>query len=99
MEYRKIENLVYNQNLIDKELYNRKEYLLKLDEMLIENLQKCIDKQIPLEINEEELSKIYKVYLKLKKNNYQIENNFIINLANLSSKKIDYFALIREITE
>ena len=100
MEYKKIEYLVYNQNLINKNLYsNKKDYYLKLDEMLINNLQKCINKNIPLEINEEELSKIYKIYLKLLKNNYNIENNFINKLINLSQKKLDYLALIREITE
>ncbi len=99
MEYKKLENLVYNNNLIDKNLYRRKEYTLKLDKMLIENLQKCIDKKIPLEMSEQDLSKIYKIYLKLLKNNYDIENNFINNLIDISSKKLDYLALIREITE
>lgn len=100
MEYKKIENLVYKQNLIDRYLFrSSKEYSLELDKMLVNNLQKCIDKKVPIEINEEELSKVYKIYLKLIKNNYKIDNNFIINLANLSSKKLDYLAIIQEITE
>ena len=48
MEYKKIEKLVYNNNLIKRENYKtKKEYDLKLDSLLIENLQKCIDKQVP----------------------------------------------------
>ena len=99
MEYRKIENLVYKQNLIDKYLFkNSKEYNLNLDKMLIDNLQKCIDNKIPLEINEIELSKVYKVYLKLINNGYNINYKFISNLYDLSTKKLDYLGIIHEIT-
>ena len=100
MEYKKIENLVYKQNLIDAYLFkNNKEYNLKLDKMLIDNLQKCIDNNVPVDIDEIELSKVYKIFLKLKKNNYDIDNKFIINLCNLSTKKLDYLGIIHEITE
>ena len=100
MEYKKIENLVYQQNLLDRFLFkNSKEYNLKLDKMLIDNLQKCIDNSIPIDINETELSKVYKIYLKLIKNNYNIDDKFIINLCNLSTKKLDYLGTIQEITE
>ncbi len=100
MEYKKIENLVYKQNLIDKFLFrDNKEYNLELDRMLIENLNKCIDKNIPLEMNEKDLSKIYKIYLKLVKNGDKISNNFINNIVNLSSNKIDFMAVINDITE
>ena len=100
MEYRKIENLVYHKSLLDKYLFrNNKEYNLELDKMLIDNLQRCIDKNIPLEINETELSKVYKTYLKLIKNNYSINSDFIPNLCALSTKKLDYIGLIHEITE
>lgn len=100
MEYRKIEHLVYNQNLINpSEFDTRKEYMLRLDKMLIDNLQKCIDKHIPIEMNEIEFSKIYKVYLKLIKNNYPLQKDFLINLANLSVKKLDYLGIIQEICE
>ena len=45
MEYKKIENLVYNNNLIKREDYRtKKEYDMKLDTMLIDNLNKCIEK-------------------------------------------------------
>ena len=100
MEYKKIENLVYKKNLIDKFLFrDNKEYNLELDRMLIENLNKCIDKNIPLEMNEKDLSKIYKIYLKLVKNGDKISNNFINNIVNLSSNKIDFMAVINDITE
>ncbi len=100
MEYKKIENLVYKQNLLDRYLFkNNKEYNLKLDKMLIDNLQKCIDNNIPIDINEIELSKVYKTYLKLIRNKYTIDDKFIINLCNLSTKKLDYLGLIHEITE
>ena len=100
MEYKKIENLVYRQNLLDRFLFkSNKEYNLNLDKMLIDNLQKCINNNVPLDINEIELSKVYKIFLKLKKNHYVIENNFINDLINISSNKLDYLALIREITE
>lgn len=100
MEYKKIEHLIYNQNLINpQDYYSRKEYKLKLDKMLIDNLQKCIDKKLPIEIDEIEFVKVYKLYLKLLKNNYEIPNNFIINLSNIASKKLDYLGIIQEITE
>ena len=91
MEYKKIERLVYTNNLIDRSLYNsKKEFDLKLDTMLIENLKKCIDKKIPLEMNENDFSKVYHIYIKLVKNNYDINKTFITDLANLSTKKLDY---------
>ena len=100
MEYKKIEYLVYHQNLIDRYLFkNNKEYNLKLDKMLIDNLKKCIDNNIPLDINEEEMSKVYKIYIKLIQNNYNLDTKFISNLCNLSTKNIDYLGLIHEITE
>ncbi len=100
MEYKKIENLVYKNNLIDPTTYKtRKEYNLKLDTMLIENLKKCIEKKVPMEIDENDLTKIYKIYLKLVKNNYDINKSFITDLANLSTKKLDYFTIIQNITE
>ncbi len=100
MEYKKIERLVYTNNLIDRSLYNsKKEFDLKLDTMLIENLKKCIDKKIPLEMNENDFSKVYHIYIKLVKNNYDINKTFITDLANLSTKKLDYFEIIRDITE
>ena len=64
MEYKKIENLVYNNNLIKRGNYNtKKEYDLKLDTMLIDNLKKCIEKKITINMDENDLAKIYKVYL------------------------------------
>ena len=100
MEYKKIENLVYKQNLLDRYLFkDNKEYNLKLDKMLIDNLQKCIDNNIPLNIDEIEMSKVYKIYLKLIRNNYKIDINFISNLCNITEKKLDYLGLIHEITE
>ncbi len=100
MEYKKIENLVYHQNLIDRYLFkNNKEYNLKLDKMLIDNLQKCIDNKVPLDINEEEMSKVYKIYIKLTQNNYDIDTKFISNLCELSTKNLDYLGIIHEITE
>ena len=100
MEYKKIEKLVYNNNLIKRENYKtKKEYDLKLDSMLIENLNKCIEKKVTIEMDENDLAKIYKVYLKLVKNNYEIDKNFIKNLVNLSSKKLDFFDIIANITE
>ena len=98
MEYKKIENLVYKQNLIKEQNYNsKKEYLNKLDEMLIENLKKCIDKKITLDINEKELSKVYKIYIKLKREGYIIEDDFIFQIINLSEKKINYLSIINNI--
>ena len=100
MEYRKIENIVYNNSLISRENFKtKKEYNLKLDTLLIENLKKCIDKKVPLEINEDDLTKIYKVYLNLIKNNYNIDSSFFNDLINLSSKKLDFFEIINNITE
>ena len=100
MEYKKIEKLVYNNNLIKRENYKtKKEYDLKLDSLLIENLQKCIDKQVPLDIDEDDLTKIYKVYLKLVKNNYSIDSSFFGELIKLSPKKLDFFEIINNITE
>lgn len=100
MEYRKIENLVYNNSLINIHNFkNKKEYNLKLDSLLIENLKKCIEKKIPIEMNENDLTKIYKIYLKLIKNNYPINNTFINDLLDVSTNKLDYFELIENITE
>ena len=100
MEYKKIENLVYKNNLIDKSKYkNKKDYNLKLDTMLIESLKKCIDKKVPLEMNESDLTKIYKIYLKLKKNNYNINSSFINDLLDISVNKLDFFEIIENITE
>ena len=90
MEYKKIENLVYKNNLINREDYQtKKEYDLKLDTLLVENLKKCIDKKIPIEMDENDLTKVYKVYLKLIKNNYDINDNFINDLINISANKLD----------
>ena len=100
MEYKKIEHLVYNQNLINPQLFDsRKEYKLRLDKMLIDNLQKCIDKKIPVEMDEIDFSKIYKTYLRLIKNNFSIDKDFIIDLSHLSVKKLDYIGIIQEICE
>jgi len=100
MEYKKIENLVYKQNLLDRFLFkNSKEYNLKLDKMLIDNLQKCIDNNVKIDIDEIELSKVYKIYLKLIKNNYNIDSKFISKLCDISTKNLDYIGLIHEITE
>ena len=100
MEYKKIEKLVYNNNLIKRENYKtKKEYDLKLDSMLIENLNKCIEKKVTIEMDENDLAKIYKVYLKLLKNNYEIDKNFINNIVELSSKKLDFYDIIENITE
>ena len=100
MEYKKIEKLVYNNNLVKRENYKtKKEYDLKLDSMLIENLNKCIEKKVTIEMDENDLAKIYKVYLKLLKNNYEIDKNFINNIVELSSKKLDFFEIIENITE
>lgn len=100
MEYKKIENLVYKNNLINREDYQtKKEYDLKLDTLLVENLKKCIDKKIPVEMDENDLIKIYKVYLKLIKNDYNIDNNFINDLIGISPNKLDYFKIVDNITE
>ena len=99
MEYKKIENLVYKQNLIREiDFKSKKEYLNKLDEMLIDNLQKCIEKKIIIDINEKELCKVYKIYLKLKKEGYNIEDDFIFKLINLSKNKINYLSIIDNIS-
>ena len=100
MEYKKIENLVYKNNLIKRENYSsKKEYELKLDEMLINNLNKCILNKVPINMDENDLVKIYKVYLKLLKNNYKININFIKDLVNLSENKLDFYDIILNITE
>lgn len=100
MEYKKIENLVYNNNLIKRENFKtKKEYDLKLDSMLIENLNRCIEKKVPLDMNEEDVTKIYKIYLKVNKNNHNIGIDFIKNLVELSSKKLDFFEIVNNITE
>ena len=100
MEYKKIENLVYKNNLIDKNSFkNKADYMFKLDTMLIENLKKCIDKKVPIEMNEDDLAKIYKIYLKLVKKHYNIDSSFINDLINISQNKLDYFAIIENITE
>ena len=100
MEYKKIENLVYKNNLIKRENFNtKKEYDLKLDSMLIENLNKCIEKSVPIEMNEDDLTKIYKVYLRLLKNNFDVDKSFINKLIDVSSNKLDYFEIIANITE
>ena len=101
MEYKKIHNLIYKQNLLIKpqNYCSKKEYNLTLDKMLINNLQKCIDKKIPKEIDEIEFANVYKIYLKLRKNNIPIDYSFIINLSNLATKKLDYLGIIHEITE
>ncbi len=100
MEYKKIEKLVYNNNLVKRENYKtKKEYDLKLDSMLIDNLNKCIEKKIPIEMDENDLTKIYKTYLKLVKNNYVIDSDFIKKIINLSEKKLDFFDVISNITE
>lgn len=98
MEYKKIENLIYKQNMIKEESFNsKKEYLNRLDEMLIENLKKCIDKKISLDISEKELCKVYKISLKLKREGYNIEDDFIFKIINLSEKKINYLSIINNI--
>ena len=100
MEYKKIENLVYKNNLIKRENFSsKKEYDLKLDTMLIDNLNKCIEKKVSIDMDEKDLTKIYKVYLKLLKNNYNVDKNFITNLIELSEKKLDFFDIIENITE
>lgn len=98
MEYKKIENLVYKNNLIKRENYRtKKEYDLKLDTMLIENLNRCIEKKVSINMNEDDLTKIYRVYLKLLKNDYNIDANFITNLVELSENKLDFFDIISNI--
>ena len=100
MEYKKIENLVYKNNLIKRENYStKKEYDLKLDSMLIENLNKCIEKKVSIDMDEKDLIKIYKVYLKLVKNNYKIDFSFMTNLIDLSERKLDFFDIIENIAE
>lgn len=100
MEYKKIENLVYNNNLIKRENFKtKKEYDLKLDSMLIENLNRCIEKKVPLDMNEEDVTKIYKIYLKVNKTNHNVGIDFIKNLVELSSKKLDFFEIVNNITE
>ena len=100
MEYKKIENLVYKNNLIKWENFSsKKEYDLKIDKMLIDNLNKCIEKKVSIDMDEKDLTKIYKVYLKLIKNNCDVDKNFITNLVELSENKLDFFDIIENITE
>lgn len=100
MEYKKIENLVYKNSLIKRENYKtKKEYDLKLDSLLIENLNRCIEKKITLDMSEDDVIKIYKTYLKVNKNNHNISIDFIKNLIDLSEKKLDFYEIINSITE
>ena len=100
MEYKKIENLVYKNNLIKRENFKtKKEYDLKLDSMLIENLNRCIEKKVPLDMNEEDVTKIYKIYLRVNKNNHSVGIDFIKNLVDLSEKKLDFYEIVNNITE
>ena len=100
MEYKKIEKLIYSNQIIVRENYkSKKEYDLKIDSLLIENIMKCIDKKIPIELDEYDFTKIYKVYLNLIKNNYNIDKSFINNLIELSPKKLDFFEIINNIVE
>ena len=100
MEYKKIENLVYNNNLIKRENYkSKKEYDIKLDTLLIENLNKCIENKVSLNMSENDVIKIYKIYLKLNKNNHTVSFDFIKNLVELSEKKLDFYEIINSITE
>ena len=100
MEYKKIEKLVYNNNLIKRENYKtKKEYDLKLDSMLIDNLNKCIEKKVSIEMDENDLTRLYKTYLRLIKNNHDIDPNFIKNVIDLSENKLDFFDIIDSITE
>ena len=100
MEYKKIENLVYNNNLIKRENYqSKKEYDIKLDTMLIDNLNKCIENKVTLNMNENDVIKIYKIYLKLNKNNHNISIDFIKNLIELSEKKLDFYEIINNIAK
>ena len=50
-------------------------------------------------MNEEDVTKIYKIYLKVNKNNHNIGIDFIKNLVELSSKKLDFFEIVNNITE
>ncbi len=100
MEYKKIENLVYNNTLIKREDFRtKKEYDLKLDTLLIENLNKCIENKVSLNMSEKDVVNIYKIYLKLNKNNHSISLDFIKNLIELSEKKLDFYEIISSITE
>jgi len=100
MEYKKIKNLVYNNNLIDRYKFKKKcEYDLEVDKLLATNLQKCIDNRVTLDMDENDFVEIYKIYLKLLKHHFPIDKDFINNISNLSSKKLDYLGIIQEITE
>lgn len=100
MEYKKIESLVYNNSLIKRENFKtKKEYDIKLDTMLIENLNRCIEKNISLNMNENDVVKIYKTFLKLNKNNQNISIDFIKKIIDLSEKKLDFYEIINNITE
>ena len=70
-----------------------------MDKLIIENLIRCINNNVKLDMDEVEFAKIYKMYLKLLKKNYPIDLNFIFDVANLSTKKLDYLGIIQEITE
>ena len=95
MEYKKIENLVYKNSLIKRENYKtKKEYDLKLDSLLIENLNRCIEKKVMLDMSEKDVIKIYKTYLKVNKNNHNVSIDFIKNLVELSEKKLDFYETI-----
>lgn len=98
MEYKKIEKLVYNNALIKREDYKtKKEYDTKLDSMLIENLNKCIEKNVSIEMDEDDFIKLYKTYLKLVKNNYPIDYSFIKKIIDASDNKLDFFDIISSI--
>ena len=100
MEYKKIEKLVYNNSIVLRQNYNtKKEYELKLDLMLINVLQKCINNNVSIELNEKEFTKIYKAYLRLLKNNYNINFSFIKNLLELLPKKLNFYDIVQNITE
>ena len=100
MEYKKIEQLIYNNNLINRDNFKtRGDYNLEVDKLLINNLKKCISKKIPLDMDELDFVKIYRTYLKLIRKNYPIDNDFILKIANLSTKELDYLGIIQEITE
>ncbi len=100
MEYKKIENLIYNNSLIKKDNYKtQRDYEIKLDSMLIDNLNRCIEKKIPLNMDEKDVINIYKTFLRLNKNNYDIDISFIKNIINLSEKKLDFYEIINGITK
>jgi len=67
--------------------------------MLIDNLNRCIEKKIPLNMDEKDVINIYKTFLRLNKNNYDIDISFIKNIINLSEKKLDFYEIINGITK